>query len=76
MADKFVTKSKRVDTPHFNEQGELCVGNECVKLRVPDKGDIEIDLKDCPDEVRKRFAARLIGDNAGTTYKVSKTDEK
>lgn len=52
-----------------NSKGELCIGLDCYTIRVPENGDIKIDVEDCPAEFRERIR-KNVQKGARTLYRV------
>ena len=42
--------------------GTLCIGNDCSRIRIPPKGDVELDLSDCPEDVRKTILKKYLNE--------------
>jgi hypothetical protein len=47
--------------------GTVCVGDGCARLKIPPKGNIELDFSECPEDIKKTIAGRVI-DGAATEY--------
>jgi len=62
-----------------DEDGRLCIGNECVSLKLPEgDGPIEVDLSECDEDVKKAIGDHVMK-GAPTAYdfrKVSKPKPK
>jgi len=54
--------------------GNLCIGGECIRVKLPkDSGDpIEVDLSDCPDDVKKALGDSVMK-GSPTAYDFRKT---
>lgn len=51
------------------EDGTICIGADCAVIRVPLIGDIQIDTRECPDDVADRISQRL-NEGAGADFKL------
>lgn len=75
------TGPQRITTPNITKlpDGTICVGDGCSILKIPPKGNIEMDFSECPEEVKKIIINRLT-EGAGTEYVnrtiIGKKDEK
>jgi len=49
--------------------GTLCIGEGCTIIRIPPSGDIQIDARDCPDDVADVIRERL-DSGAGADFKL------
>lgn len=68
----------RPSTPSITKlpDGTICIGEGCSVIRVPPQGNIEIDLSDCPEDVRGQIVRRVAIDGAGTEYIPNKDARK
>lgn len=73
MAKRQQDSQRKSGEPYVNERGELCIGSDCVSIRVPEKGPIQVDLSECDESTRKHFTNRLV-EGADTEYKVGRVD--
>ncbi len=51
--------------------GTVCIGDGCAVLRIPPKGDIEIDLAECDDDVKHTIVDR-VNAGSGADFKVGR----
>lgn len=49
--------------------GTICIGSGCVVTRIPPTGDIQYDVRDCPDDVADALDKRL-AEGAGVDFKM------
>ncbi len=52
------------------EDGTVCIGADCAVIRIPPTGDIQIDARNCPDDVGQKLTERLM-DGAGADFKLN-----
>jgi len=62
-------KAGKTHTTWRDETGALCIGEGCAIVRVPRVGDIEINVRDCDDDVAAEINGRLES-GAGADFKM------
>lgn len=70
-------RDEKLVTPSITklDDGTICIGDQCSVIRIPPKGDIEIDVSQCPDEVRELIARKVGVDGVSTGYKASRKNK-
>lgn len=54
----------------FDDKGNLCFGDKCIKVQIPaDRTGIDFDFSNCPDELKKRIAEQVIA-GGDTRYRI------
>lgn len=57
------------------DDGTVCIGADCAVIRIPPTGDIQIDARECPDDVADKLTDRLM-DGAGADFKLKPRGKK
>lgn len=68
-ADESGGASRRTHTITRLDDGTICIGADCAIIRIPPSGDIQIDARDCPDDVARALTERL-NEGAGADFKL------
>ena len=55
--------------------GTICIGSECAEIRIPPKGDVEIDLTRCSTEVKNAVLKKFADGPVRTGYKTHGGEE-
>ncbi len=74
---KTANKKRHTESFYRDDEGRLCVGTDCIKIKLPDKSGepIDIDLSECPDEVKKELGGAVTS-GAPTAYDFRKSGKK
>ena len=58
------------------EDGTICVGNDCMVMRIPPTGNITLDLGECPDEVKEKISRKIGIEGVATDFRIKSSDKK